>query len=532
MRHITRICAALLVVLIALPADAQHLTLDTEGMQDELIGMYLPKIAVADDGSYGVAVEGLFRTSTGREVLRVLAQRYSAAGAAIGPTHVFEGESCSALDIWLFDYMERPEIAFHPSGVMLVLMQHSGELQIGTDGVQSAELTLGGIDVNGELLDLAPQYESCLQAQLIFVGGGRQDRPRFDLTPNGEIFLTADGFFGDASFRAVAIRVLDAEGNEAIDEVIPHVDTESQESFHMYPDIATDSNIMLSAWHRCPIVDAQGNADECDVEVQFGTLTPQGLEALEGNQRVNSGDPVGTLNVYPAAAINGTGASVVAWADGRDGPHGEIYAQRFDANAQPVGGNFKVSAGEGTLDWRPEVAILENGRFMIAWTDTTAAGYHARARTYDAAGNPEGAPEDLAPGAQSGDVSVAADGTTFAHVVLTRQGDDLGLGSNKAVTFTASEEPVDAAAGVFAASAYPNPFVDHARITYELDVAGPVTIRAFDLLGREVQQLVEDVAAPGTHHVTLDGSALAPGLYLLEMRSADARRTISLMRTQ
>src|SRR5690606_8842880 len=110
-----------------------------------------------------------------------------------------------------------------------------------------------------------------------------------------------------------------------------------------------------------------------------------------------------------------------AWADARDGAHGEIYAQRFDANGSRVGGNLKVSAGQGVIDMRPEVAILESGRFMVVWTDSLSGRYTARGRTFDAAGAPEGPPIDLAPGAaQSGQPAVAADGNTFAYVYLSR----------------------------------------------------------------------------------------------------------------
>lgn len=523
------ICVLAVFLAVVCPVTAQRGGLNPVGVQDELVGLFLPKISIAADGSYGLAAEGLFRTPTGREVLRVLAQRYSSTGVPTGPTHVFAGESCSGLDLWLSDYMERPEVAFHPNGVMLVLMQHTGELQIGTDGVQSSEITMAGIDGSGQLLDLA-QSTSCVQSKFIFVGGGRQDRPRFDLTPTGESFITADGFFGGASLRVAAIRVLDADGNELVGELIPHVDQTSQNSFHMYPDVATNGTLVLSAWHRCPLIDAQGNADDCDIEVQFATIVVDQLQPLGANQRVNNGEPAGTLNLYPAAAINAAGASVVAWADARDGLQGEIYAQRFDAGGQPVGANIKVSGGEGTLDTRPEVAILQNGRFMIAWTDSSAAGYRARARTFDAAGVAEGGTFELAPGLESGNVSVVADGDNFAHVYLTSDGESTELGSNKAVAFAANTSLQPRADEMLSIdAAFPNPFSNFTVVNYELSSAGRVQARVIDVLGREVMWLADRQEARGRHHLRIDGRALVPGLYFVELRVGRAPRTLTIV---
>ena len=67
--------------------------------------------------------------------------------------------------------------------------------------------------------------------------------------------------------------------------------------------------------------------------------------------------------------MDAAGNSVVAWGDTRTSPDGEVYAQRFDANGQPIGGNFQVSTGQGEVYDRPEIAMLPDGRFMVAWFD-------------------------------------------------------------------------------------------------------------------------------------------------------------------
>jgi hypothetical protein len=80
------------------------------------------------------------------------------------------------------------------------------------------------------------------------------------------------------------------------------------------------------------------------------------------------------------------------------------------------------------------------------------------------------------------------------------------------------------------AAAYPNPFVNEVRLTYQTGTAMHVRIRMFDVLGREIHRMVDATMPPGQHHVNFDGSTLAPGVYLLEIQAGTERQTISLTR--
>ncbi|HEX7070925.1 MAG TPA: T9SS type A sorting domain-containing protein [Rhodothermales bacterium] len=495
--------------------------------QDQLTGIFVPKIAVAADGSYALAAEALFRPEGGgSEELMVIVQRYAPNGALVGPMWRFDGESCSTIDIWLDDFMHRPEIEFQPNGTLVVLMQHSGEFQIGVDGLQSSEITLAAVAPDGSVVDLDGR-ESCVQQKLFFLNGGEQDRPRFDVSPTGDFFITADGFFNDSDFRNVAIKILDAAGNEVVDQVIPHDDPGSDQLYHMQPDIATNGQLVVSVWHECTFDDIP-----CDIAAQFATVTAQGLQVLGGNVTVNVGGPA-TLHLYPAVDMNAAGASVIAWADARDGLHGEIYAQRFDAAGSPIGANIKVSAGEGELDARPEVALLDNGRFMVVWTDSSSGRYFARGRTFDAAGNPEGGTFLLAPNAvHSGQPAVVADGNGFAYIYISAGADEeYQIGSNKISSLTAAEDPALPDAERLAITAlYPNPFVGTAHVAWRAAESGTAVVRVFDLLGREVRRLVDHVTLPGTRTFTIDGNDLAPGVYFLEIRQGDERSVRKLVR--
>ena len=48
-----------------------------------------------------------------------------------------------------------------------------------------------------------------------------------------------------------------------------------------------------------------------------------------------------------------------------------------------------------------------------------------------------------------------------------------------------------------------------------------MTIHVFDILGREVSRLVDEVVAPGTFQATFDGGDLPSGTYFYRMQARD-----------
>lgn len=64
---------------------------------------------------------------------------------------------------------------------------------------------------------------------------------------------------------------------------------------------------------------------------------------------------------------------------------------------------------------------------------------------------------------------------------------------------------------------FPNPFNGSTTISYTIPVDERVTLKVFDLLGREVVSLVDGRVEAGSHAVTLDASRLASGLYFYRL---------------
>lgn len=74
---------------------------------------------------------------------------------------------------------------------------------------------------------------------------------------------------------------------------------------------------------------------------------------------------------------------------------------------------------------------------------------------------------------------------------------------------------------VFALEApFPNPFRGEAAVRFSLAEAATVRLEAFDALGRRVAILAEGPRPAGQHTARFDGSALAPGLYLVRLTAS------------
>lgn len=68
---------------------------------------------------------------------------------------------------------------------------------------------------------------------------------------------------------------------------------------------------------------------------------------------------------------------------------------------------------------------------------------------------------------------------------------------------------------------YPNPFNPITNIKYQIQKTGLVTLKIYDLLGREIKTLVNEIKNPGRYVVSFNGSEFASGVYFYRIQSGD-----------
>lgn len=66
---------------------------------------------------------------------------------------------------------------------------------------------------------------------------------------------------------------------------------------------------------------------------------------------------------------------------------------------------------------------------------------------------------------------------------------------------------------------YPNPFDATTVLRYDVPYAAHVTLKVFDMLGREVGIVVHEWQTPGTHTYNFDASQLASGVYFYRLQA-------------
>ena len=66
---------------------------------------------------------------------------------------------------------------------------------------------------------------------------------------------------------------------------------------------------------------------------------------------------------------------------------------------------------------------------------------------------------------------------------------------------------------------YPNPFNPTTVISYQIPVTSTVSLRVYDLLGKEIATLYEGIHQPGNYKATFDASGLAGGVYFYRMHA-------------
>lgn len=76
---------------------------------------------------------------------------------------------------------------------------------------------------------------------------------------------------------------------------------------------------------------------------------------------------------------------------------------------------------------------------------------------------------------------------------------------------------------------YPNPFNPETKIAYQIPQTGPVTLKVYDILGKEVATLVNAVKNAGDHSAVFDGARLSSGMYLAVLRSGSAVQMRKMM---
>ena len=105
-------------------------------------------------------------------------------------------------------------------------------------------------------------------------------------------------------------------------------------------------------------------------------------------------------------------------------------------------------------------------------------------------------------------VYIKYDSTTRLNIKLRPIASSIGTENNVPASFSLLQN-------------YPNPFNPSTNIKYQISYNSLVTLKIYDILGKELSTLVNEKQSPGIYDITFDGSKLASGIYFYKLTAGN-----------
>ena len=295
-----------------------------------------------------------------------------------------------------------------------------------------------------------------------------------------------------------------------------------------------------------------------DIYIQF--YSPD-LSPIGGNLKVND-DEGNWTQAFPDITTDEAGNYFIVWEDARNGTTTNIFGQMFSKSGTRVGYNFKVSTIESKTQIRPKV-VSSNSNFYTTWVSNVYGNagsgddIWATLFSYD--------PVELIDFTANvvNNIVQLNWSTTFetnnSGFEIQRKGIDglwqilvfvTGSGNSTELTHYSYEDSTILTGlyiyrlkqfnydGRFKYSDeiivhviklsefilkqnYPNPFNPRTTIKYQIPKISFVTIKVYDVLGKEISTLVNEEKPAGNYEVEFTGDGLPSGIYFYQLRAGN-----------
>jgi hypothetical protein len=206
----------------------------------------------------------------------------------------------------------------------------------------------------------------------------------------------------------------------------------------------------------------------------------------------------------------GSNASTITWAAGPDVPGVKTGSSR--PGGVGVGERFYFVPGETTPAPYPVDSIFIFNVTTNTWLPDVITG---RGTTGTSSNYWEAVDAWVAPG--SGKVKIFIGGGSLTTAT------NPGLWSVQVAPCTITGITIDPAIpdNYQLSQNYPNPFNPVTKISYALPKSGLVTLKIYDILGKEVMTLVNEVKSAGNYTIDFNGANMSSGIYFYSIKSGD-----------
>jgi large repetitive protein len=429
--------------------------------------------------------------------VRIVGQRFDATGSALDPEPFVVASGPN---------LTPPAVAWDGSRYLVVW----------SDAIQS---TVYGrrLGPAGTPIDAAPR---------VLMPG---DAP--DVAALGGVFLIVGTYAQNPHFRyprAMRLRGSDAAILDPTPVVIGSY-------FATHVSAGTFGNRWLVAWQRNPTHDNP----RADIVANF--VDPSGVP---GSEFALTATPIPSEE-DPTVAV-GADAALVAWTDNAGLSTSNIAARRILADGTLVGSSFFISQADNAQ--LEPTACWNGSEYLVGFSDSRndpANGqpvgdiFAARVSGAGSLLDPDGfsvasglAVPEMEPTAAGGEGIAAVGGVVFrpeSPYAVYRVGYRVAPSAPLSV-----DQPPIARAGIVIA---PNPSREDVELSSWNGVGGPIAAAIYDMAGRVVSRLTPSGTGPGRVRFAWNGrdasgNAVAPGIYLVRVRSAAGNSIARLVRSR
>lgn len=211
-------------------------------------------------------------------------------------------------------------------------------------------------------------------------------------------------------------------------------------------------------------------------------LTSAGVNAWEG-----SGLDLGaSASSYPQIISDGFTGAIITWYDSRGSGSGDIYAQRITGTGALLWNLKAVGVcTNSAVQNSAQITTDGNGGAIIAWAD------------------------DRNNATKSTDIYAQQISASGMLGVIT--------GLNEISRQSMLEQN------------YPNPVNSDTKIRFKISESGYVSLKIFNMSGKEVSTLVKTVMNPGSYSVNVDVTGIPAGIYIYRLQTEGKTDTKSLV---
>jgi hypothetical protein len=286
----------------------------------------------------------------------IFAQRYTAKSVADG--NEFRVNS------WNLDDQTSPSVAMASDGSFVVTWQSHNQDGNGW-GVYAQRFAANGNPLGGEFL--VNTYTN-----------NDQIAPSVAVAPDGSFVITWQSSGQDGSGWGVYAQRYDSNGNRLSGEFRVNTYTQDDQKAPSVAMAADGSFVITWQSHN------ESGSGHWGIYAQRYDSTGA---AVGGEFHVNTWEQDDQM--APKVGMAGDGSFVVTWqSHNQDGAGWGVYAQRYDASGNPLGGEFQVNTYTQDDQMAPSIAMAADGNFVIAWQshNQDGNGWGVYAQRYDNTG--------------------------------------------------------------------------------------------------------------------------------------------------